>query len=63
MRGRLVPWVWERLAFPTKSTQGAIARNFSTIVNASRADKCLATSVKYFYPFFLSARSGLIRVL
>ena len=51
MRLRLVPWVWKRLAFPERILKGATVRNFDTIMNAQRADRLLATSVRYFYVF------------
>ena len=49
MRLRLLPWVWEHLVFPQWNSEQAFTVRTNKIVNASHADKFLATSVKYFY--------------
>ena len=55
MRLRLLPWIWEHLESPFD-----YMGNLKMITNASRVDRSLASSVKYFCALLRSYESGLI---
>ena len=62
MRLRFLPWVQEHLVLWLYRSEEALVRKLNIVADASHADKFLASSVKYFPPFFPPVL-GLIHLL